>query len=301
VQACASGYLTPVALLNRSGRELVLGMYWDFAAKQWRNPEGVEFGALHAVSIAVVDWDDDGDTDLVAGTADGEVWRWTNWGTSKKPAFAERAEELVVGGERLAIRSGHAMPVIADWDQDGRFDIVLGGDDGEVSWARNVGRAGRPEFAPRHLPIVPTEDDGEVSWARNVGRAGRPEFAPLSVLIASADGERGRSRRNASVEVADLNGDGRVDLLVGDQDHEEVVEGRTAEQDARYAELRNRFETWAEVRRVLASGDEAAKGALGDARVGEYRAYLEELRGLTPKRRSLNGVWFYARELAAGR
>jgi len=35
--------------------------------------------------------------------------------------------------------------------------------------------------------------------------------------------------------------------------------------------------------------------------VGEYRAYLEELRGLTPKRRSLNGVWFYARELAAGR
>lgn len=271
MQACASGYLTPVALLNRSGRELVLGMYWDFAAKQWRNPEGVEFGALHAVSIAVVDWDDDGDTDLVAGTADGEVWRWTNWGTSKKPAFAERAEELVVGGERLAIRSGHAMPVIADWDQDGRFDIVLGG------------------------------DDGEVSWARNVGRAGRPEFAPLSVLIASADGERGRSRRNASVEVADLNGDGRVDLLVGDQDHEEVVEGRTAEQDARYAELRNRFETWAEVRRVLASGDEAAKGALGDARVGEYRAYLEELRGLTPKRRSLNGVWFYARELAAGR
>ena len=29
---------------DRAGRELILGMYWDFDAGQWRNPEGATFG-----------------------------------------------------------------------------------------------------------------------------------------------------------------------------------------------------------------------------------------------------------------
>jgi hypothetical protein len=270
VQQSANGYRAPVALRDRTGGLLVLGMYWDFDEKHWRNPEGVPFGEMHAISIAVVDWDDDGDTDLVAGTADGKVFRWSNLGSRKEAAFAERAEAVVAGGEPFALRGGHAMPTVADWDQDGRWDIVLGG------------------------------DDGEVAWARNVGSAGKPAFAALQTLIAKADDTPGRSQRNALVEVADLNGDGRADLIVGDQDHEEVLDGRTAEQNERYAEVQRLYETYADARRALASDDEDVKSAVAPERMAEYQALVKEMRELSPKRRSLNGVWFYLRVPAGG-
>jgi len=270
VQGGASGYRAPAALRDRTGGLLVLGMYWDLDEKHWRNPEGVPFGEMHSVSVAVVDWEGDGDTDLVAGTADGKVFRWTNLGSRKEAAFAERAEAVVAGGVPLALRGGHAMPTVADWDQDGRWDIVLGGDDGEVSWVRNVGNAGKPEFA-----------------------------APQT-LIAKADDTPGRSRRNALVEVADLNGDGRVDLIVGDQDHEEVLDGRTAAQNERYAEIQRLVETYADARRALASDDEAVKSGVSPERMAEYQALMKEMRELSPKRRSLNGVWFYPRVAESG-
>lgn len=270
MQQTASGYRAPVALRDRTGGPLVIGMYWDFDEKHWRNPEGVPFGEMHAISVAVVDWDDDGDTDLVAGTADGRVFRWNNLGSRTQAAFAERAEAVAAGGEPLALRGGHAMPTVADWDQDGRWDLVLGGDDGEVAWVRNVGTAGKPTFAA-------------------------PE-----TLITAADDTPGRSRRNALVEVADLDGDGRVDLIVGDQDHEEVLDGRTAEQNERYAEIQRRVETYADARRALASDDEAVKNAVTPERMAEYQALLKEMRELSPKRRSLNAVWFYPRVPAGG-
>ena len=40
----------------------------------------------------------------------------------------------------------HANPVIADWDGDGRWDIVTGSDNGGVYWYRNIGEQGQPSF-----------------------------------------------------------------------------------------------------------------------------------------------------------
>ena len=48
------------------------------------------------------------------------------------------------GGEPVKIPDGHCTPVIADWDGDGRWDILSGTATGAVYWYRNVGKPGTP-------------------------------------------------------------------------------------------------------------------------------------------------------------
>lgn len=176
-------------LRDGAGRELILGMYWDYGAEQWTHRDDGAFRDHHAVSVAAVDWDDDGDLDLLLGTSEGTVVLWPNEGDAQHPAFAADALPVTTGaaGDPLRARSEHAMVTVADWDQDGLWDVLIGGDAGEVSLARNEGRAGAPRLAsPRTLVDPPRTDD--------------PTRPSGSVQVA----------------VADWNGDGLVDLLLGD-------------------------------------------------------------------------------------
>src|SRR5262249_61006096 len=76
-------------------------------------------------------------------------------GTPGAPAYAIGNGWVRVGVKPLRVPGGeHANPVIADWDGDGRWDIVTGAADGGVYWYRNVGGRGRPEVeAP--VALVP--------------------------------------------------------------------------------------------------------------------------------------------------
>ncbi len=70
-----------------------------------------------------VDWDADGDFDLLIGTFEGYLKLRRNEGDARKPVFAADNETIEAGGEPLKVQA-HCSPVVADWDGDGARDIL---------------------------------------------------------------------------------------------------------------------------------------------------------------------------------
>jgi len=146
--------------------------------------------------LTLVDWDDDGDLDIVIGTFGGEVLLCKNEGTRTKPAYATANVVVEAGGKPLKLPSGHAAVVAADWDGDGRFDLLSGCDNGAVYFFRNAGKKGEPALAEA-VTLVPPH-----------AGVGYEELQLPDTPITQGI--------RAQIGVADYNGDGKLDLLVGD-------------------------------------------------------------------------------------
>jgi hypothetical protein len=145
---------------------------------------------------AMVDWDGDGDLDLLFGGYDGSLNLRINEGTRKVPKFATSNTVISAGGKPIQIPEGHCTPVIADWDGDGRWDILSGAATGAVYWLRNVGKPGRPELAAPVELVPPHKGIGYSEFLDT------DEVPKLGI--------------RSQIEVVDYNGDGKLDLLVGD-------------------------------------------------------------------------------------
>jgi hypothetical protein len=147
--------------------------------------------------VTMVDWDDDGKLDLLVGTFDGMMFLRRNVGTRTKPVYATENEWVMVGKKRLRVPGGaHANPVIADWDGDGRWDIITGSADGGVYWYRNIGKRGRPKFAPP-VALIPKHEGSGYDELLDAGKEPRPGI-------------------RSQVAVVDYDGDGKLDILLGD-------------------------------------------------------------------------------------
>ncbi len=143
----------------------------------------------------LVDWDDDGDLDLLIGCFDGTMKLRLNEGSSTQYEFATENIAIDAGGEPMKV-AAHLCPVVADWDQDGNWDIVAGSDDGSVTWFRNVGSKAKPTFAAGVTLVAKHDGNGY-----NLVRWSDEEIVP---------GIR------SQVDVVDFNNDGKLDLIVGD-------------------------------------------------------------------------------------
>ncbi len=141
----------------------------------------------HNSTVFAHDWDQDGKPDLLLGR---HIYSLVpNEGSREKPVFGD-ALPLKVNGEKIP--NGIVPPCVADWDGDARDDLIIGrGDD--IVWYRNVGERGRPALAAPQI-LVP-DNNKSSSGEEPVGS---------------------EPRRFQAVCVADFNGDGRQDLLVGD-------------------------------------------------------------------------------------
>lgn len=166
-----------------------------------------------ATSVCAVDWDDDGDFDLVIGNTQGTVFLVPNEGTSESFKFGEE--------KTIAKVSSRAGPCVTDWDEDGDLDLLVGAEDGSVSFCENKGDRKSPKLA-KAVEIVPKSEN-------------------ISIRNPPTDVKRGN---RSKICVADWNSDGKLDLLVGDITYQKPdLPEPTPEQKAEYDKIRKELET----------------------------------------------------------
>ncbi len=154
-----------VALLENTGK-LVDHLPQFLAPKYFQQQaDFLKFGAL--VTPVSVDWDGDGDEDLVCGNSAGYIAFVENLDGKSPPQWAPPVR-LQAAGKTIRIQAGKNGSIqgpceakwgyttlnVADWDHDGLHDLVINSIWGKVQWFRNIGKAGQPQLsAPQNVRV----------------------------------------------------------------------------------------------------------------------------------------------------
>jgi hypothetical protein len=106
-----------------------------------------------------VDWDADGDQDLVSGESYGRIHIYENVGNDGYHAFKAPVKlrlangeifhitrDKVFGGEHWHGEMGYPSVACVDWDDDGLFDLIIPNETNRVYWMKNIGTATEPAF-----------------------------------------------------------------------------------------------------------------------------------------------------------
>jgi hypothetical protein len=144
-------------------------------------------GAL--ATPATVDWDGDGDLDILSGNTAGYVEFFENrsgkgvasptWAAPRR-LEVEGAPFRVMAGPNGSIQGpveakwGYTTFSVADWNLDGLPDLVLNSILGDVVWLRNIGTRTAPRLArPTPIEVEWTDTPPRLAWGwrRPTGKA----------------------------------------------------------------------------------------------------------------------------------
>ena len=199
-------YVDEKPRILQPGQELV-----DFKTLFEKSPKalfpGDTFDSLHKKirfnQWKYVDYENDGDLDIVVGIQDGEDYGWDNafdengnWTNGPLHGFVylienvngtyELKDKILAGGQPIDVY-GAPSPNFDDFDSDGDLDIICGEFIDKFTWFENIGTREKPKYANgRYLE----NKDGVIKMDLEM------------ILPVSLDWDK----------------DGDIDLVVGDED-----------------------------------------------------------------------------------
>ncbi len=94
----------------------------------------------------IVDWNNDGKRDLVSGSYEGLIYVFINEGTDTAPVYLEETYAQADGAD-LIVESNRSSPVIGDFDNDGRKDLLAGNTEGQLLFYPNTWTDAAPAFS----------------------------------------------------------------------------------------------------------------------------------------------------------
>src|SRR5262249_4052668 len=133
----------------------------EFAAGEpIKDKDGKAINVGRLSTVFAFDWNGDGLLGLIVGPGEGKVYLIPNEGSASKYAFG-KPRKLEADDKPIQVSMGHAHPVVADWDQDGKPGLIVGTGAGSVVWYRNVGTREKPSLAAARTLV------GESPLAKN--------------------------------------------------------------------------------------------------------------------------------------
>jgi hypothetical protein len=179
----------------------------------------------------LVDLNGDGLLDLLVGTFNENIRYYRNVGTAEAPRFEAAGSEPIA---RIP-RGSYTAPTVGDLTGNGLQDLVVGQSSGALNLFLNTGTRAEPRFelvpdglaginvGSRSSPLLVDldgdgtldllvgEETGQLLVFWNVGTPTEPRFT------AEAQRIPGRFPRLAAPRLVDLDGNGALDLVLGDQ------------------------------------------------------------------------------------
>ncbi|MAF67329.1 MAG: hypothetical protein CMJ84_16935 [Planctomycetes bacterium] len=261
-----------------------------------------------------MDYDADGDIDVLSGSYTGEIYLF------ERSANGELAQGRYLEDEGGGVlQTGNSVtPEAVDVDGDDDLDLVIGTRSSGVFVVINRGTRAEPRWAGEPVllktrdgsriegsnahhadwdgdgvrDLIVGSERGGAGWHRNLGSNDTPAYGEAADLVArlpfeereEADGPVAPGSRT-KVHVSDWNGDGLADLLIGDvQWLWETLPPLTAEQEARKAEIEPEYEALSDAYETAVAERNSYVGKPGgipEEALALYRAAWDALKPLS--------------------
>lgn len=295
VRGRESGFDKPETILDENKKPILISVYYDKDKEDFinvdRSHKDESHPEDHGTSVAAVDWDQDGDLDLLLGSYEGHLYLRENLGSAMSYRFAGTNRIVKVGKNPLRVPGGMTSPRVVDWDGDGMFDLIAGGVEGGAYFFKNVGTKGTPEFAKAQTLIRPLKSDG-----LDYG----------TVLVPNRGGQPLSPGHSWHIEPVDYDNDGDLDLLVGGGStwYSAPPKKLTKDELAQKKKLNRRLESLSEKMEELMKDVKSESDYEKIAEKEEFRDLDDKLSKLYDKLEKYEGypdkeaeyIWLYRRK-----
>ena len=207
----------------------------EFEARTGSQNPFKDVDVIRSAAPTLMDYDYDGDIDLLVSGYAGDIWYYENTGSANVPVYTKKTPNPMISTKRL-----HAQATFVDFDADGDYDVWCGNIYGKLQYYENTGTSTNPIYSNTPNPNNPMKDvdvskigsystpflldfdndsdldffvgngDGYVKYFENTGSASNPVFTertgeqnPLAAVKILS--------KHATPFFVDFDGDGDID------------------------------------------------------------------------------------------